>query len=131
MNKINKIVEEIVEVLQTSPARLAKVYFAANVIVKKNNTVFIQITTTFNNNIKTFNLQKIKESINNINKLQYKIRKKIIDDYEEGIFEKFHQTGLALGTLEYYLTSKNLNYSKTFQYLNNEVITEYNITCPT
>jgi hypothetical protein len=120
------LVNQIVEVLQTAPARFAKVFFTADIYVRTNNTIFIQISTTLDHY--TGYLPGVPDPINPWWETVPEGMDVVKDEIE---MEKFHQTGLALGTLEYYLNSENLEYTKIFQYTNNEIIAEYNILCPT
>lgn len=110
-------IDEIKTVLYNAPARFAKIFFTADILILKNKDVKITIKTTldyYGVNLVYHPKQshlKISKAIENERKL-----------------EKFHQTGLALGALEYYLKSQSLSFTQKIEYLEDEIIAEYYIS---
>jgi len=116
-------IDEIVEVIYRAPARFAKIFFEAHILVLKNKDVKIDIKTTF----KHYGMYHV--PLPNNSHEFFKTHSPIGWNHakEEKNLEKFNQTGLALGTLEYYLNSQNYNFTKTIELIDNEIIAEYYI----
>lgn len=94
---MDEILTEIKEVLKRSPARFSKIYFRADVAQTSTNTIKVEITSTLDffgdfvvPSFPDPNGQEIQASLQ--------------------LMEKWHATGIAIGTVEYYLTDKKINY---------------------
>lgn len=104
---MDKIIEEIKEVLKNSPSRFAKVFYEATIKVEGSSNIKVTITSTLN----YYGIP-----VDRNNNLIYRFT------------EKWHSAGLAVGVLEHYLDKKGLSYytnlSKTST---DEVIAEITI----
>lgn len=94
---MNDIITEINEVLKRCPARFLKTYFRASVFTISTSTIIVEISST----------------------LDYFGDRVVLPfpNYQESnqkLIEKWHATGIAIGSIEYYLTDKKLNYSEEF-----------------
>ena len=92
---MNEILIEIKEILKRSPARFLKIYFRADISSISDSVIKVDIVSTLD----FFGNSVIKTYENHF-------------ENNERLMEKWHATGIAIGTLEYYLTDKKLSYSK-------------------
>jgi hypothetical protein len=94
---MNDVITEISEVLKRCPARFLKTYFRANIFAISTSTIIVEISSTLD----YFGDRVIPLFPN-------------FKEIDEKLMEKWHSTGIAIGSIEYYLTDKKLNYSKEF-----------------
>ena len=92
---MNEILTEINEVLKRSPSRFLKTYFYANISPISNSIIKVEISSSLD-----FFGDRV---VNPFPDYQ--------EDYQK-LIEKWHATGIAIGSIEYYLTDKKLTYSK-------------------
>jgi hypothetical protein len=91
---MDEIVQDIEEILKMSPARFARTFYRANIIVISQSELKVEITSTldyFKNNI-VYNSSGLDSNL------------------YEAYMEKWHATGLAVGVVEHYLDSKKIKY---------------------
>lgn len=94
---MNDVITEIHEVLKRCPARFLKTYFRANIFAISTSTIIVEISSTLD----YFGDRVVP----------------LFPNYKESnqkLIEKWHATGIAISSLEYYLTDKKLNYSEEF-----------------
>ena len=113
---MNKILNEIKEVLHRSPGRFSKVFFVADIKKISSFQILVQIKSTldfFGDSVVANFDPGINSSVNFL--------------YEERMMEKWLSTGLAIGLVENYLDTNGFNYSINFfidsnQEINAEVL---------
>jgi hypothetical protein len=101
---MNEILTELNEIFKRSPARFLKTYFRANISPISNSTIKVEISSTLD----FFGDRVVNPFLN------YQ------EDYQK-LIEKWHATGIAIGSIEYYLTDKKLNYSKEIFVVDDEI----------
>jgi hypothetical protein len=91
---MDEIIQDIEEILKMSPARFARTFYRANIILISSSELKVEITSTldyFKNTI-VYNSSGLDSNL------------------YEACMEKWHATGLAIGVIEHYLDSKNFKY---------------------
>ena len=107
---MNDLIIEIKEILKRSPARFLKIYFRANISPISESEIKVEIISTldyFGNRV-----------VNPFPNYQ--------EDYQK-LIEKWHATGIAIGSIEYYLTDKKLTYSKEIFVEDDEINARFTI----
>lgn len=91
---MNEILTELNEVLKRSPARFLKTYFRADLSAISSSTIKVEISSTLD-----FFGNRVVSPFPNY------------QEDNQKLIEKWHAAGIAIGSIEYYLTDKKLNYS--------------------
>jgi hypothetical protein len=107
---MNEILTEINELLKRSPARFLKTYFRANIYTISNSTIKVEISSSLD-----FFGDRVVNPFPNYQ-----------EDYQK-LVEKWHATGIAIGSIEYYLTDKKLTYSKEIFVEDDEINARFTI----
>jgi hypothetical protein len=92
---MNETLTEINEILKRSPARFLKTYFRADISAISDSEIKVEIVSTLD-----FFGDRVVPPFPGYQESNQKL------------IEKWHATGIAIGSMEYYLTDKKINYSK-------------------
>ena len=107
---MNDILTEINELLKRSPARFLKAYFRADISAISSSAIKVEIVSTLD-----FFGDRVVNPFPNYQ-----------EDYQK-LIEKWHATGIAIGSIEYYLTDKKLTYSKEIFVEDDEINARFTI----
>ena len=107
---MNEILTEIDGILKRSPARFLKVYFRADISTISNSIIKVEISSSLD-----FFGDRVVNPFPNYQ-----------EDYQK-LIEKWHATGIAIGSIEYYLTDKKLTYSKEIFVEDDEINARFTI----